>query len=167
MARSGTLGELRALPIDGPPDLLRLHERDSARYPVLLESTAVGTSQGRYDILLAAPASSLTLAADGRLEGEAACGASFIDSLDAWWQRDRVATPTPGLPFLGGWFLYLGYELAGEVEPRLRLPRGVNPVAYALRCRAAALFDHLTGCGWLVAESGSEWALDELQQAIR
>jgi anthranilate synthase component I len=161
------LREVRALPIHGTPDLLRLHECDSARFPVLLQSTAVGTSHGRYDVLLAGPTSSLTLAADGRLRGEAARGTSFIDSLDAWWRRERVPASASALPFVGGWFLYLGYELAGEVEPRLRLPRGISPIAYALRCHAAVLFDHLTGRGWLIAESGSEWALDELQQALR
>ena len=164
--RSGTLTEVRAMRCNGPPDLLRLHARASGRYPVLLQSRAVGMMQGRYDILLAAPGASLMLAADGRLQGDAAHAASFLDSLEAWWQRERVPVTVPELPFLGGWFLYLGYELASEVEPRLRLPRGTTLIAYALRCRAAAVFDHRSARGWLVAERGSESALDELQQEL-
>jgi anthranilate synthase component 1 len=149
-----------------PPDLLRLHQRDGTRYPALLQSRTLGPTQGRYDVLLAAPSASLTLAPDGRLRGAMARGASFIDSLDEWWQRERVPPEASALPFLGGWFLYLGYELASEVEPRLRLPRGAGPIAFALRCGAAAVFDHRTDRTWLVAEAGSEWALDELQQAL-
>jgi anthranilate synthase component 1 len=158
--------EVRALPQDACPDLLRLQQRDRTRYPALLQSSVAGTVQGRYDILFAAPSSSLTLSADGQLQGAMARGASFIDSLDAWWRRERLPAEPTDLPFLGGWFLYLGYELASEVEPRLRLPFGTGPLAYALRCAAAAVFDHWTDRLWLVAETGSEWALDELQQAL-
>jgi 4-amino-4-deoxychorismate synthase (2-amino-4-deoxychorismate-forming) component I len=159
--------EVRAMQCDGPPDLLRLQARASDRYPALLQSTARGMTQGRYDILLAAPAASLMLTADGRLHGEAARGAGFLDSLDAWWHRERVPAQVSELPFRGGWLLYLGYELAGEVEPRLRLPRGATVIAYALRCRAAAVFDHRTARGWLLAERGSEAALDELEQELQ
>jgi anthranilate synthase component 1 len=159
-------GEVRVLPQARAADLLRLHRRDSARYPVLLQSSAVGSAHGRYDLLLAAPDASLTLTAEGQLHGAMARGASFIDSLEAWWQRERVPPVAAVPPFRGGWFLYLGYELASEVEPRLRLPRGAGPMAYALRCRAAAVFDHQTDRGWLVAEAGSEWALDELQREL-
>ncbi|MGL6289442.1 MAG: aminodeoxychorismate synthase component I, partial [Silanimonas sp.] len=51
------------------------------------------------------------------------------------------------LPFRGGWALYLGYELAAQVEPTLRLPafRGALPVAAALFCPAAVLRDRETG----------------------
>jgi anthranilate synthase component 1 len=167
---SGVLTEVRALECNGAPDLLRLHASARERYPALLQSSSLGMpgmAQARYDILLAAPESSLELSADGRLHGDAAHAASFLDSLESWWRRERIAAAPTELPFLGGWFLYLGYELAGEVEPRLRLPRGTTLIAYALRCRAAAIVDHRSGQGWLVAERGSESALDELQRELR
>ncbi len=167
---SGALTEVRALACNGAPDLLRLHARASERYPALLQSSSLGMpgmAHARYDILLAAPDASLVLAADGRLHGDAAHGCSFLDSLESWWRRERIPMPPLELPFLGGWFLYLGYELAAEVEPRLRLPRGTSVIAYALRCRAAAILDHRTGLGWLVAEPGSESALDELQRELQ
>jgi anthranilate synthase component 1 len=60
------------------------------------------------------------------------------------------------LPFRGGWFLFLGYELAGEVEPTLTLhrPRGL-PIAAAVRVRAAVVLDRLAGRAWAVVEDGA------------
>ena len=58
---------------------------------------------------------------------------------------------------------YLGYELAAELEPRLRLPAGNAPVAVAIRCPAAAIYDHLTREITLVAEHGREDLLDDIE----
>ncbi len=72
---------------------------------------------------------------------------------------------SPDLPFHGGWCLYLGYELAAEIEPRLAplMRRGRGPVAAALRCPAALIRDHATGRVRLVAEPGQE----ALVEAVR
>jgi anthranilate synthase component 1 len=59
------------------------------------------------------------------------------------------------LPFAGGWFLYLGYELAGQVEPSLRLPRSTRPAALAWRMRGAIVRDRRHGRAWVVAEARS------------
>ena len=40
-------------PLDPALDLLALHRLAPSRYPVLLESSAHGTAQGRWDLLLA------------------------------------------------------------------------------------------------------------------
>ena len=139
------------------PDFLKAHIADPARLPFLLESASSGTRQGRYDLLFAAGAEALWLDAGGTLVGEHAGGGAFLPALDAWFAAERVAAaPATPLPFVGGWFVYLGYELAQEVEPRLRLPRGPGPVAFAARVRAAAIYDHATGELWLVAEPGAE-----------
>jgi len=54
---------------------------------------------------------------------------------------------------VGGWIAYLGYELAGAIEPRLRLPQPADaalPMALAWRCPAALIHDHLRGESWAV-----------------
>jgi anthranilate synthase component I len=146
------------------PDFLKAHIADPARFPFLLESASAGTRQGRYDLLLTAGAETLWLDAGGTLVGERAAGNGFLGALDAWFAAERLPGPlgTP-LPFTGGWFVYLGYELAAEVEPRLRLPHGPGPVAFAARVRSAAIYDHDTGELWLVAEAGAEAELAALQ----
>lgn len=82
----------------------------------------------------------------------------FLVELENWWrsEADRVTARTQ-LPFTGGWFLFLGYELAGEIEPTLHLTAAGDgmPVAYAERSPAALLHDHREHITWLVAESES------------
>ncbi len=50
-------------------------------------------------------------------------------------------------PFAGGWFIYLGYEMAAEIEPTLQLPRNETglPDAVAHRCPGAIIIYHGSG----------------------
>lgn len=139
--------------IAGPDDLRLLHCEHAARYPFLLQSTAKGGELGRYDILFAFPGKSLEL--DGTLRGSRQTEAgSFLDALDDWWRDDRIATTHPSLPFQGGWFLYLGYELAGRIETALDLRADpVLPTAFAVRCPSALIYDHEEARCYLVAEN--------------
>jgi len=157
--------------IPGTRDLLPLAAAHPERYPALLESAATG-SCARWDILLAFPEDSLTLARDGvvRDASGAACGTRFLDALDAAWlaQHDGASGDTR-LPFVGGWLLYLGYELAAEVEPTLAIPAVQAtrmPIALALHCPAAILVDRVDGSTWLVARPGREILLDALQRDL-
>ncbi len=79
------------------------------------------------------------------LQGNAETG-DFLAALDRHWLAERTPREEPRWPFRGGWALLLAYELAQQVEPVLRLPRGAaaHPVALALRCPAAALRDRST-----------------------
>jgi anthranilate synthase component 1 len=117
------------------------------------------TAQSRYDILFAFPRDAITLHADGILRDEAGnvLNGHFLDVLDAAWQAERLAPLDDDLPFHGGWVLMLAYELASEIEPRLRLPPPARlPIALALRCPAAVIVDHLRDCTILIAETGDE-----------
>jgi anthranilate synthase component I len=153
--------------LSGRRDLLAPAASFPQRYPCLLESVVRGTAQSRYDILFAFPRDSLTLHSDGHLCDGAGqqLGGRFLDALDTAWQAERLPLgDDDGLPFHGGWVLMLAYELAGEVEPTLRLQRpSVLPVALALRCPAAVIVDHARDCTILVAEGGDENLLDELE----
>ena len=160
-------------PLSAGLDLLDLHRQAPARYPVLLESCAQGTAQGRWDMLLAADGDTLRLDADGitRDQDGGVHQGDFLDVLDARWHALRIAREEPRWPFRGGWALLLGYELANQVEPVLHLPRapGALPVACALRCPAAVLRDHATGECIALAEAGhGQWLkriADDIQRA--
>lgn len=145
-------------------DLLDLHRLAPGRYPVLLESMAHGTRHGRWDMLLAAGDERITLQRDGSVTDEAgrSVATGFLDALDAAWARARVAHSDAPVPFVGGWGLLLGYELAAEVEPILHLPvaPGCVPVAVAVRCPAAILRDRATGACVAVAEEGAAELLE-------
>ncbi|MBO9716313.1 MAG: aminodeoxychorismate synthase component I [Pseudoxanthomonas sp.] len=148
---------LRFHPLPPDTDLLALHRHAPERYPMLLESVASGTAQGRWDLLLATDGSGLQLGADGitrDLAGALHDGA-FLDLLDAHWRQAQVAAEEPRWPFHGGWALLLDYELAAQVEPVLDLPRHDaprRPTALALRCPAAVLRDRASGECMAVAE---------------
>ena len=130
--------------IAGPGDLRQLHRDYPARYPFLLQSTAPGGSLGRYDILFAYPGETL-------VAGDGPC---FLEALDERWRALQVAEQDVDLPFRGGWFLYLGYELAAEIEPALALAQDtVLPAAFAVRCPTALIYDHEAAVCHLVSET--------------
>jgi anthranilate synthase component 1 len=130
----------------GPDELRRLNQTYPSRYPFLLQSTARGGELGRFDILFAFPGDALVLERGGELSGPYAQDQTrFLQALDNWWREDRTAGSDGHLPFQGGWFLYLGYELAAEIEPTLSLHDDpLLPTAFAVRCPAAIIFDHQT-----------------------
>lgn len=141
--------------------LQRLAALDPARYPMLLDSAAAGPL-GTTTLLLAAPCAALWLTADGRLgaDGVTVEGDTFLGALESWWRREagagRVQNAPGTLPFTGGWALYLGYELAQEIEPRLALPRTPLPwVAFALRTPCALIHELGTDRVLAVAEEGA------------
>lgn len=138
-----------------PGDLQKLHREHPSRYPFLLQSTAKGGALGRFDILFAFPGETLELGPTGELRGRAVRpGASFLNALDDWWSEERVPNTHSALPFLGGWFLFLSYELAGQIEPALQLQHDeALPTAFAVRCKTALVFDHEESCCYLVCES--------------
>jgi len=150
----------------GRRDLLAPAAAFPGRYPCLLESVVHGTAQSRYDILFAFPRERLTLHADGSLRDDAGAvrEGRFLDALDTAWQAERLPLEGDGLPFHGGWVLLLAYELAGEIEPTLKLrPPSTLPLALAVRCPAAVIVDHVRDCTILVAEAGHAELLDVLE----
>ena len=149
----------RELP--GRPDLLAAAAAWPARYPGLLESIAGGPASARWDILFATDGTALV---QPRPDPQR----RFLDRLDAEWRALQVPRADAALPFRGGWLLMLGYELAAECEPRLRLPLApaLGPTAVALRAPAAALYDHARDRTVLVAEAGAAHWLDTLQQDL-
>jgi anthranilate synthase component 1 len=146
---------------DASERLLALHGRDPAFYPALLDSAANGVL-GRFSLLVAGPGERLELARGTRLTGPGE-GNRFCGRLNAWWRAERGPPPPSPWPFAGGWFLYLGYELAAEVEPTLTLPESpFELVAAAVRVPAAILHDHATGQNVVVGEAGAGPAMERL-----
>jgi anthranilate synthase component 1 len=163
-----TYDDLQVCGLAQPVDLLGLHRSSPQRYPFLLQSTAARPPLGRYDILFACPGETLELDRRGQLRGSRADGESgFLAALDGWWRSESRSRAVPQLPFHGGWFLYLGYELAAEIEPVLVLPADeALPAALAVRCRAAIIHDHVDRQSWFVAEAAADLDLDRVMGDI-
>jgi anthranilate synthase component 1 len=151
-------------------DLLPLHQEYPQRYPALLESVSRGTPQARYDILFAATDESLSLYPAGlSARGVTVEDGDLFAHLDRWWQQRRHSGNAGTLPFTGGWFIFLAYELVARLEPRLVSlppPAGDLPLAMAVRCPGAIIRDHAAACTYLVAEAGHADLLDCLLQDL-
>lgn len=140
-----------------------------SRYPFLLQSVASGPELARYDILFAFPGETLRMSGDGELIGpHASAEDGFLGSLDKWWEAEACEGAIPeDLPFAGGWFLYLGYELAGEIEPGLRMASMPDvPVAFATRVGVALVADRQSGVTWLVNEGHMRERLRDIHDDI-
>lgn len=145
-----------------PPDLLQLAANHPERYPFLLESSAGAAAQGRFDILLAFPGECVS--ADSLQPGT-----GFFDTID---DLDRGASRTgvAGLPFIGGWFIYLGYEMAGRIEPSLDLPAERDPLlpdALAVRCPAAVVYDRKTCQLYFISEDDDPARVEQMQADLQ
>lgn len=159
--------------LDGvsPAALLALAGTNPARYPVLFDSVSTG-AMSRHSILAATDGDSLALHRDGTLQRQgvpASSHAGFLGALEAWHQELRATGDPRAIgPWRGGLAVFCGYELAAEIEPRLRLPASPEPwVAWALRTPAALVHDRDSDTVWAVAESESAPWLDQLELDAR
>jgi len=156
--------------LDVPPDVLRrLAASIPQRYPVLFDSAAEGPLS-QASILVAEPRGSLWLDADDRvgMQGVSLKSSGFLSALQEWWLAERVPQAGDGLPFTGGWAIFLGYEIAQEIEPRLRLPRSSLPwKAFAIRTPCALIHERRSGRVFAVAEPEAVGFLDLLESDAR
>ncbi len=144
--------------LESLPDLLALHSSFPEKYPHLLSSAAVGDN-AHFDILFAYPGETLCLDRQGLHFSSArkTDTSQFLQQLNSWWQQEELAQQTDTcLPFNGGWFVYLSYEIASEIEPALELPGDTSglPVAMATRFKTAVVIDHQSAEAYLVSEPG-------------
>jgi len=135
-------------------------------YPYLLDSAAQGPL-GQYSLLLKTSGDQLCLNSDGSISGPGEVG-GFLSRLDSWYRQEKQTTGTSKTwPFNGGWFLYLGYELAAEIEPVVEFPGAGDgfPIAFASRCPAVIYtLPQQPGMLHLVAES--EALLEEMRNDL-
>ncbi|TNF37259.1 MAG: aminodeoxychorismate synthase component I [Gammaproteobacteria bacterium] len=144
-------------PLSVIPDLFALNVKHPGRYPHLLVSSAKGNELSRYDILFAFPGDTI----------HCSDNAAFLPQLDAAFSKEKIPTVDTEIPFIGGWLVYLGYELAAEIEPCLNLPQDdVLPVAFATRFSSAIIVDHKNKSACIVCEPDSEPLLALIQDDI-
>ena len=149
--------EILDLPYDFDP--LALHRYAPASYPYLLQSVARHPAHGCHDIVFGFPEQTLT----ARQPGD-----GFLTQLDAQWTHAALASGTSPVPFGGGWFICLAYELAQEIEPGLRLPAWEGGfTAFATRIPVAVIRDHAARRAWAVAEPGYSSRLSDLRRDFK
>jgi anthranilate synthase component 1 len=179
MAQVDIPDRLLIRPVQAAEDALRrLAYSDPQSFPVLLDSAARGPLS-RYSILAAYPQAALWQDGRGRLHTTglpAPTASGFLSALEAAWRRDGGGEPSATSesaagPFRGGWVVFLGYELAAEIEPRLDLAPRVQsdagaPGAFALRIPAGLVYDHVARRAWLFAQGAREDLIEALGAAL-
>lgn len=157
------MGGVHARWFETPPDLLALGRAYPADFPFLLESAAV-SNLGRHSILLLAGERHIVAGRDGLDHG------AFLAELAQWFEQERIPIEDdlPGIPFRGGWFLYLGYEMAGAIEPVLDLPGQDSglPDALAFRCPGAIIVIHEPHGARAVAVAEDAASMERIEDAL-
>lgn len=139
-------------------DLFRLRAAQPQRYPFLLQT--LGGAPG-WDVLLAYPQQTISQSLGDHTP--------FLPRLDSAWAQARASiSPEPKLewlPFHGGWFVYLGYELLQELEPTVAVRDAgpAFPTAYAARVPAAIMVDQVHGTTYFYAEPEYAHLLDAMR----
>ncbi len=166
--------QVSELSFPGIPEFYQLYQYSPERYPFFLTSTTQSSSHSSdihqnndgYDILFIEPGHRIKLDNNGLLSSSSedlssSSAESFLDYfnqhyLDTVSNRKNDTEAGISLPFRGGWFIFLSYEIAGEVEPILTLPRSEQtlPIAYAARVEQALIFDHQQQRYFFITESG-------------
>ncbi len=105
---------------------------NAQRYPFLLESVN-HNENNRYSILFSHPIEQIVL--NNLVDFD------FLSELE---RKTESSTMKSDLPFTGGWFVYLSYELIGQIEPILKdnLLNGSQPIAIAVKIPTAIVIDH-------------------------
>ncbi len=143
-------------------DLLRLVEKYPEKYPYFLESSSRGNIQNRYSIIFFKP--KLTLIKDNE-------NIDFLDEFNSLWKKKKIRQDQAKyngkpLPFYGGWFVYLGYEIAREIEKKLQIPKSpfFLPDAFAARVHSAIIYDHIDEI--LIITSDKDKSGDDFDEII-
>lgn len=155
--------------------LSAFNKQNPQRYPFLLSSSAVKQNNTQYDILIAFPQYDLTLNADKSLScsnPDVKLQKGFLETLESLLKNNTSektqSTNHSDLPYTGGWFVYLSYEMSAEIEPCLEMPTlpSNQPLAVASRCPVAIVVDKENKQCIAVAENAYAHLLDEIEQDL-
>ena len=136
----------------GKVDLASLCYLNKERYPFLLESVN-NNDNNRYSILFAFPSESIVLNSLSDFD--------FLNELESQYKSSNVNSK---LPFSGGWFVYLSYELIGQIEPILsrKLYTSELPVAYAVKIPSAIIIDYQSNTTYLIDQDSDQSRIDTI-----
>ena len=81
----------------------------------------------------------------------------FLTEFDKNWIKEKIDQNkviwNKELLFSGGWFVYFGYELSREIEPKLKFQFSYElPTAFVSEIKTAIIFDHIDSEIFIVSE---------------
>ena len=138
-------------------DLASFCYLNKERYPFLLESVN-HNENNRYSILFAFPEENIVLRDFADFD--------FLNKLE---NQCNQTSDNTSLPFNGGWFVYLSYELIGQIEPTLasKLHKSKIPIAYAVKIPCAIITDHKLKKTYVVDEDNDRTRINQILSDIK
>ena len=138
-------------------DLASFCYLNKERYPFLLESVN-HNENNRYSILFAFPEENIVLRDFADFD--------FLSELE---NQCKQISDNLNLPFNGGWFVYLSYELIGQIEPTLasKLHKSRIPIAYAVKIPCAIITDHKLKKTYVVDEDNDRTRINQILSDIK
>ena len=137
-------------------DLASFCYLNKERYPFLLESVN-HNENNRYSILFAFPQEKIVLKNLNDFD--------FLNEIDSLLKEENKNLD---LPFVGGWFIYLSYELIGQIEPILSSKNHKSnlPIAYAVRVPTAIYIDHKLSQTFIYDETNDHSRINQILEDI-
>ncbi|MDC0964314.1 aminodeoxychorismate synthase component I [Candidatus Pseudothioglobus singularis] len=138
-------------------DLASFCYLNKERYPFLLESVN-HNENNRYSILFAFPEENIVLRDFADFD--------FLNELE---NQCNQTSDNSSLPFNGGWFVYLSYELIGQIEPTLasKIHKSNIPIAYAVKIPSAIITDHKLKKTYVVDEDNDQIRINQILSDIK
>ena len=138
-------------------DLASFCYLNKERYPFLLESVN-HNENNRYSILFAFPEENIVLRDFADFD--------FLNKLE---NQCNQTSDNTSLPFNGGWFVYLSYELIGQIEPTLasKIHKSSIPIAYAVKIPCAIITDHKLKKTYVVDEDNDQTRINHILSDIK
>ena len=148
---------MQVITLSKRPDLLALAQHNPKRYPALFQS--LGQEQEQIPKPAHAQWDLLGIADGEQIVANNKNGMPFFSELESRFSKTthlKESAFENSPPFIGGWVVYLGYELSDEIEPKLKLPstQFEFPRAFALRTPGVIAINRRTGIALLVFEPG-------------
>ncbi|MBT4587130.1 MAG: aminodeoxychorismate synthase component I [Gammaproteobacteria bacterium] len=138
-------------------DLTSFCYLNKGRYPFLLESVN-HNENNRYSILFAFPGDNIVLK-----------NFSDFDFLKELQDKSKSTILDSELPFIGGWFVYLSYELIGQIESTLasKLHKSTLPIAYAVQVPSAIIVDHKLDKTFIIDQDNNQSRINSILSDIK
>ena len=160
---------MQVITLNTRPDLLALAQHNPQRYPALFQS--LGQALSSPSLTQAHAQWDLLCISNGeRIVANTKGDGAFFAELEAYIGRRIQTNPVieNAPPFVGGWVVYLGYELSDEIELKLQLPATAFefPRAFALRTPGVIAINRHNGNALLIFEAGFEALLSEVKQDL-
>ena len=119
----------------------------------------------RYDILFSFPQRQIILNFEDIQKKD------FLKELDKEWKKDKKESKKNDdiFPFVGGWFVYLGYELVSQIENKIvsHKNRYNFPIAFASRVPAAIIKDNFNNETFIVCEKKYKNLIKKIEDDIK